>query len=241
MSKTCLLAGLLLSLPVQAAPLINNGDFTSGLAGWTVSGSATTNTAASVLLPGGANAAILNTGGNAVSQASAESTFGLSSGALTPFGNLPPSSGITTGSTIFQDITSGLAGDSIQFDARWLGGDGGYDLAVAILGDQFDLAADQILAIGSGATGATGAQTLSFTLARDATVANPLRLGAFVTNTEDTSVGSMAALANVQGVAKVPEIDSSRALLPLSVVMIGLALLGGRRPLTQVALASEAI
>ena len=223
------------AVPASAAPVIVNGDFSAGFTGWTLTGAGTTPLASSQGLPGIGNAARLDTNGNVVDQATAEAQFGLAAGALNPFnGPLPPgppNANIQLGTTLFQDITSGLAGDTITFDAVWLAGDGNYDVALAILGDTFNLTPDQLLPVGRGGTGATPPQALSFTLGRNATVLNPLRFGFFVANTQDTAVSSFASFANVGGVngAAAPELNAASAALPLSLSFISLMLLNDGR------------
>ncbi|MFN8611723.1 MAG: hypothetical protein U0931_29530 [Vulcanimicrobiota bacterium] len=220
---------------VSATPLVSNGDFSAGLTGWTVSGGGSTVTAASQGFSGAGNAALLSNQPTLVDQATAESTFFLAGGALTVFGQAPiftGNAGITRGNTLYQDIITGLAGDQLTFDTRWLGGDSNFDTAVAVLGDPLNAASGQIVSIRPNGSGAGAVQNFSFTLQRDASAANPLRFGLFSSNTSDTAVSSQVALANIGGSSsapKAPELNSTFIPRPFCVALIMLALVTSRR------------
>ena len=233
MKKSLLAAGaglmLALALPASAAPIIlNNGNFSSGFAGWTLAapgGSSTTFSGPGTLGPPITSGAQL-TNDSGLSQAAGEADLGLTAGSLTPFGRLATQGGTTTGTVLYQSITSGLVGDTISFKGVFNAEDVNlYDFGAASLAGSGS--AQQLQLIGAGDGSVHTLALFTFTLTQNATALNPLIFGFASYNTLDSGILSSISVSQQQ--QPVPEIDPHTAALPVAFALGSLLLLADRR------------
>lgn len=190
----------------QSEATITNGDFSSGLTGWSTSG---------VVWVSSGEARLRNTGG--VNLAAMESALGLSSGELQTFSNglsgNPTNPTVTNGSVMTRTISG--ASSYISFDWNFwrndyppyndmsfftISGPGITGTDIILLSDVNSSTAAQATTSGQGYNRGTGWQTFSYALPSTGTYT----IGFGVSNSSDTAVASYLYIDDVDSLV-IPE------------------------------------